>query len=199
LVRGTVPEADQDAMTFQIQLVDGRKVAAPMEAQHFDTIIDAFNGYKTGTRVLLQGIGRFNRTERLLGFDSIEHMSLIVTLDIAARLEEFRSIEDGWLEGEGKAPFPDGLDWLAQLFDQRYPDDLPIPHLYPTAEGGIQAEWSQETKEITLEIDIAERTGQWHELDTETDEDESHTLDLNDAPSWQWIVDRIHRIAQDAE
>ncbi|MHB0981313.1 MAG: hypothetical protein ACYC5Q_14805 [Thermoleophilia bacterium] len=199
LVRGTVPEADQDDMTFQVQLVDGRKVCAPIEAQHFDTIIEAFNGYKVGARVLLQGIGRFNRTERLLGFDSIEHMSMIEPTDIGARLEDLRSVKDGWLEGEGRGLSPDGLDWLAHAFDQRYSDDLPMPFLYPTEEGGIQAEWSLGANEITLEIDFSARTGNWHLLDIATDQDESRTLELDEDREWEWLVTRIEQIVGGTE
>ena len=62
-------------MTFQIQLFDGQQIEAPIAPQHFDVIIEAFNGYKNGLRFLFQGIGRFNRSEQLLGFDSIEHIS----------------------------------------------------------------------------------------------------------------------------
>ncbi len=80
-VRGTVPEADQDDMTFEIQLFDGRKIKSPVFPQHLDIILEAFNGYKNGTRILLQGIGRFDRRERLLRFDSIEHASVLDPLE----------------------------------------------------------------------------------------------------------------------
>jgi len=194
-VRGTVPEADQDNMTFQVQLIDGRKVKAPIAAQHLDTIIHAFNYYKPGTRVLLQGIGRFNRNERLLGFDSIEHVSILDALDIPARLDELRSLKDGWLEGEGQAPSHEGLDWLSQVFGQHYPDDLLLPFLYPTAEGGIQAEWSLEPNEVTLKIDLGAHAGQWHALNMETDVEASRELNLNDAGDWQWLVKQIQQMS----
>ena len=47
-------------------------------------------------------------------------------LDIPARLDEFRRMKGGWLEGEGVAPSLDGLDWLALTFERHFPDDLPF-------------------------------------------------------------------------
>jgi hypothetical protein len=193
-VRGIVPEADQEKMTFEVQFPDGRRVPAPIAAQHLDTIIETFNGYRLGSRVLLQGIGRFNRNERLLSFDSIEHISILDPLDIPARLDELRSLEDGWLEGQGCAPSHEGLDWLSQAFDQRYPDEFPLPHLYPTAEGGLRAEWSIGHNDITLEIDVGTHSGQWHKLDMDSDKDESRSLNLEEDEDWKWLVGQIQQL-----
>jgi len=197
-IRGIVPEADQEKMTFDVQLIDGRRIPATVGAQHLDTIIDAFNGYRCGSRVFLQGIGRFNRNERLLSFDSIEHASILDPLDIPARLDELRTLKDGWLEGQGCAPSQEGLDWLSQAFGQHYPDELPLPHLYPTAEGGIRAEWSIGQNEITLEIDVGAHSGQWHRLDIDSDADETKTLKLDKPKDWKWLVDQVRQLTGDA-
>ena len=54
-------------------------------------------------------------------------------LDVPARLDELRGMQDGWLEGDGKAPPHSGLDWLSGAFAKRgYPDDIPLPYTYPT-------------------------------------------------------------------
>ena len=195
-VRGPVPEADQGNMTFEVQLIDGRKIKAPLATQHLDTILKAFIGYKTTCppRVLLQGIGRFNRSERLLGFDSIEHVSILDAQDVSARLDELRPLKDGWLEGRGMALSREGLDWLSMVFDQHYPEDLPLPFLYPTEEGGIQAEWSLEPQEVTLEIDLGAHSATWHALNMETDDDTSRTLNLNDANGWTWLIEQIQQM-----
>ena len=46
--------------------------------------------------------------------------------NIAARLDEFRDMRNGWLEGEGSAPSPAGLDWLADSFTRHFPEGGPI-------------------------------------------------------------------------
>ena len=107
-VRGTVPEVNQDDMTFLIQLFDGQHIKVPIAPQHFDAILEAFNGYKNNLRFLFQGVGIFNRSEQLLGFDSIEHISPLDELDISAQIYDLRQLKDGWLEGQGKAPSEEG-------------------------------------------------------------------------------------------
>jgi hypothetical protein len=195
LIRGSVPEADQQEMTFQLQLADGHRVDAPISAQLLDGVLEAFNGYKSGSRVLLKGVGRFNRQQRLLGLDSVEHMTLLDPLDVRARLDELRALKAGWLDGEGEPLPAEGLMWLADAFDQLYPEDLQSPFLYPTPESGIQAEWSEGSKDATLAIDLKSHVAHWHELDVERDSEESRDLDLNNGDHWAWLADKIRRIS----
>lgn len=183
-VRGTVPEINQGDMTFQIQLFDGQQVKAPIAPQHFDAILEAFNGYKNDLRFLFQGVGRFNLVKKLLEFDSIERISLLDELDISAQIDDLRLLKDGWLEGQGKAPSQDGLDWLSQAFKNYYSGDLPQPYLYPTEPGGVQAEWSLDQNEITLEINLAEYAGYFHALHVEDDTEKTRNLDLGSETHW---------------
>ena len=196
LVRGCVPEADQHNMTFEIQFPDGRKVGAPIDPQHLEVVLEAFNGYRDGLRVLVQGIGRFNRHERLLGFLSIEHLTILEALDVSARLDDLRTLQQGWCEGAGKAPSSAGLDWLGESFNSRYPEELPLPHLYPTPEGGIQAEWSFPAADISVDIDIEERVGHWHVLNLQSDAEETRKLSLAQDDQWIWMIEQIRQYSQ---
>lgn len=189
-VRGVVPEVDQDDMTFEVQTMDGRKIKAPLPSQHVETILEAFNGYAKGVRVLLQGIGKFNQ-KRLEGFESIEHVGFLDPLDIPTRLYELRSLKDGWLEGRGKALHLDGLDWLAKAFEDQFPADLALPYMYPTAEGGIQAEWTISSTEITLNIDLSSRKAEWHSVHLDTHKEHSQNLDLSTGDGWHWVAEMV--------
>ena len=71
------------------------------------------------------------------------------------------------------------------------PDDLALPHVYPTVEGGVQAEWSISRREISLSVDPATREGTWHVLDMGTDSEEERTLDLTDDRAWTWVAEQI--------
>jgi hypothetical protein len=196
--RGSIPEADQDDMTFELQLIDGRKISAPMTAQHLETILEAFNAYRAGTRVLMQGIGRFNRSEKLVGFESVEHVSLLDPLDVPARLDELRLLKDGWFEGKGNAPVSAGIDWLSDEFTRAYPEELPLPFVYPTPEGGIRLEWSLGSNEVTLDIDLATHVADLHALNLNSDKVYEESLNLNEPAEWASLVEQIQRIGEES-
>ena len=201
-LRGTIPEANQHEMTFELQLIQGQKVAGPIPDQHFETILRGFNGYRHNTRVLLQGVGRYNRQNRLIGMESVEHIALLEPLDVPARLDEFRGLRDGWLEGEGLAPNHEGLDWLSVSFERIFPDDLPLPYLFPNPEGGIEAEWTLGEHSVVFEINLDAHRGHWLSFDKQSDDDEEEdgrTLDLDDSTCWTWLSDEIRRLSEAAE
>ncbi len=196
VLRGSIPEADQDRRTFELQLIHGHKVPCPIPDPHIDTILKAFNGYRENLRVLLQGIGKYDRQNRLVGVEAVEHISLLDPLDVPARLDEFRDMKDGWLEGEGVAPSMDGLDWLASTFDRHFPDDLPLPYLYPTPEGGVEAEWSLGSQSVIFEIDLATHRDDWLCFDKQSDCEDTRLLNLDTADSWAWLVTEIRRLKE---
>jgi len=195
-LRGSIPEADQGKMTFELQIINGPRVRAPIAGQHLPTVLDAFNGYKQGVCVLLQGIGRYDRYERLQSLESVERLSLLEVNDIAVRVEELKALRHGWLDGKkGFAPDKAGLDWLTEAFQRNYPDELLPPYLYPTAEGGVQAEWSVSTWEVTLEINLERKRGEWHALEMTSEKEEEKSLNLDESDSWQWLATEIVRKA----
>lgn len=77
-------------------------------------------------------------------FLDVEEVLLIESYGSArVRLNELRDIQPGWLDGvEGHPIAPDlarRVDYALNVMEEWA---LPLPRLYPTPEGGIQAEWS---------------------------------------------------------
>lgn len=114
---------------------------------------------------------------------------------MSIQTDKLRNLKDGWLDGKGFAPAHEQLVWLVLAFDNEYEFDLPKPYLYPTAEGGVQAEWSLAPHEITLEIDLAQKSGEWHSLNLDTMVGEEKTLDLSSAADWSWLNKFIRKHA----
>jgi plasmid stability protein len=117
-------------------------------------------------------------------------------LDVSARLEELKSLKDGWLDGTGLAPRPDALDWLAASFDRFYPQELLRPHIYPTPTGGVRAEWTSGPHEVSVEIKLPNHSAEWHSLNLDTDEVEVRPLNLDKLNDWQWILDRLRGLSK---
>ena len=128
-------------------------------------------------------------------------MVATVQSEIKRRLAELRDLQDGWADGMqnvrdwgsgfGKAPSHDGLAWLTVQFERFYPNDAPRPRIYPTPEGGIQAEWPLGD----LEIDIDAHTAEWFSTDLSVDSSEECILNLDDPTDWQWVIDQLRRDA----
>lgn len=79
------------------------------------------------------------------------------TLDVTARITQLLLLRDGWLDGEGLAPAHSGLGWFANAWQSHWPPELPLPHLYPTPSGGLEAESTMGDASISVEIDLATR------------------------------------------
>jgi hypothetical protein len=110
---------------------------------------------------------------------------------MAARLDEFRGLKQGWLNGKGHFLNPAGLDWLTRQLETVYPEELSPPYLYPTAEGGVQAEWTIGKEEISLEINLLNHTAEWHQLNLINSAEDFRCLNLNNEEDWKWIFKQI--------
>ena len=198
-IRGAISEVDQDDMTFDIHPIFGRKVSGTISEHHYETFMEAFNGYREGVRVAIEGVGKYDQQHRLTALQEIAQINILDPLDVPTRLGEFRDMKAGWLDGDGIAPARAGLDWLAESFERWYPDNAPLPFTYPTPSGGVQFEWSTGGQEISLEVDLRTRQSVWHRLDASTLSDDERELDLEEAASWQWIGAQIVRFSEQAE
>ncbi len=157
------------------------RCADAIVAWNVDSIIDAITG-------------KYGHQNRLVSQETPGQVTTLDPLDVSARLNEFRLMEDGWLDGSGLAPNHAGLDWLSNTFASHYPSSRQLPYTYPTPEGGVQFEWSLGPHEISLEIDLGIHMGIWHCLDLTTDASEAMNLDLNTSEAWNWLADQIQQL-----
>lgn len=114
-------------------------------------------------------------------------------------IEEIRQLKHGWLDGAGLAPRSDHLDWFVAAFERHYPDDLPLPRIYPTESGDLQAEWSLPRDEISIEIDLASRRAIGHALAKVGDAESSFEVDLGTELAWAELARVIRDHCPEAE
>ncbi len=186
-VRGTIPEADKSKQTFTIQLDAGQRIIADLKPPHQQAILTAFDKYEEKCHVLVSGVGRFDKYDKLIRFESIEHISILDPLDVVTRLNEIAELEDGWLNGEGIGPDKKALQWFAETFDDNYEGALPLPLIFPTLEGGIQAEWSNLSIDISLKVNLLDKTAYFHSLNLENGEAFENTFSLTDIEGWRFL------------
>lgn len=65
------------------------------------------------------------------------------TAALNARLAELADLRDAWLDGEGLALTPHALATASTLLGRLATEhpDAPCPHVFPTPEGAVSAEW----------------------------------------------------------
>ena len=107
------------------------------------------------------------------------------------QLDELTKLQNGWLNGEGKASSEYDLRWLKKLVIEHIPESL-NPHVYPTPEGGVQLEWDFGPYRASLEIDLSKCIGEWHCLNLVTDESKNRTFILTVPHCWGWLVTELH-------
>lgn len=190
VLEGLIPEISQARMTFQIELANGRKLNAPLNSDLLESAIETLNGYRQGLQSRFSGKGIVSRFDgRVLEIISID--SIINRLKIDAQLDSLRILKDGWLEGGGNAPPQAGIEWLGSRFKTHFQAKTPLPYLYPTETGGIQAEWSLGLHEISLDMHLDTHLGLWNDLNLDSDVDHEKQLNLDEDSNWDWLAKQI--------
>ena len=112
-------------------------------------------------------------------------------IDAPARLEEFKEVEDGWLDGEGIAPSHDGLDWLIGAVKSHSPAKEMPTKCYLTRDARVRMEWSGGGTFMCMRVDLYLHTGGWQWSNSKSLEFKHGKLDLDEASSWEWWVSKV--------
>ena len=204
-VRGAVSAVDLKNMKFRLEPIHGAMIYCPFSEQHKGTVLKALASYKNSEsprkmRVRVQTTGTYDRQDRLQSVESVRSVDVLDPLDVHARLDEFRSLRDGWLEGQGVGPSHAGLDWLSNVFERYYPDDLQLPYTYPMADGGVSLEWSFGIRDIDIEVNLENCTGEWYVFHSGTKSgEEEKTVKLDKPDDWMWICQRLQDLMEQSE
>ncbi len=194
-LRGRVAEMDQARGSFELELRDGTKLKAPLGEQHRAALLEAFDAYRSGNYyILVQAIAIKDRANHLKEIQTVEHVSQLDMLDVGLRLDELANLTDGWLDGLGIAPKAEHLNRLAEHFDSLFATDLLLPHIYPTAEGGIQAEWSVDDWEVTLEVNLGSLQADYQALNMLNHNSTDMNLELSTPEGWAELENQLRAI-----
>ena len=105
--------------------------------------------------------------------------------DIPRRLAELAALTPGWVDGEGR-PLPEGaVPWLADWLQARAAEGMPVPYLYLTEAGELQAEWDVGRLGCEMTMGPESRRAEWWDFDR----DASGQLDMTDpAAVAEWVA-----------
>lgn len=172
---GRIYEADVERGVFHV-LVDGQKLPGSFTPEHENILLAALRDHER-TRVRLLGTGRYDAQNRLERIEELTDVSLVeegqlAPEDLEDRVGELTALGTGWLDGDGKPLDPSGLNKVsAVLLDLHEQEDVPIPYVYPRPEGGVQAEWTIGTWELSATIDLTSGATSLDAVDIDTGAD----------------------------
>lgn len=197
-LKGRIPEVDQADYCFELELRDGNKLKAPLLEHHRKAVLDAHYSYRNGALVAIKGVIQRDRADRRKGFESVEHITPLDSLDIETRLDDLAQLQDGWMDGKGHVLDRTALQRLAQAFDEHFAPDLPLPYLYPTAEGGVQAEWTLGDWEVSLDIALPALVAEYQSIHLKTGEGRELELALaaDDGSDWVTLNDALTKLQE---
>jgi len=193
---GQVAEGSHEKNIFTIKQRDGSLVTAPKDRMNNDVVTEAYRGFYEGRKVSVRGVGRYNRAGKLLRIETVDQITPIDPLDIEQRLLDLRELRDGWYDGRGVTLDAAGLDWLQESFLFRFDDArLPLPRLFPTVEGNVQAEWSLGSWEVSLEIDLKLKKGFFQAVQVVSGVQKDEEFELEKLEAWQKLGDLLEGIS----
>ena len=107
----------------------------------------------------------------------------------------FRGLAKGARRERGS--FSGGLDLLTRVgawFDEYLNDDTPLPRLYPTPEGGVEAEWLIDRLDVSIEFDEAAGSIEWHAMDLDTGVADEQTIEFDDSEALDDLGRKMARV-----
>lgn len=153
---GWVSEVDADHMSCLIRLRMGpaSPIPAPLDEVSFAAAKEVLEPKGEGPPVRISGVGVFDTDQRLIRFDSIHDVTVLEDADELAtldrRFDELAALPAGWLDGEGASPDAVVLDRARRILAELVYFDVPRPRVFPTPEGGVQAEWTVAGHEVSV-------------------------------------------------
>ncbi|KUZ65261.1 hypothetical protein WI38_11230 [Burkholderia ubonensis] len=184
-VRGVLSEVDAKAKTFMLHALSGERVTAAYLPEIGNTVIDSLKAYDQGGRVLVTGTTVRDGADRLLRLETVSRVDPLDPLDVAWRLDELANLSQGWMDGEGERLSAEGLRWLSAAWESMW-TELPLPYLYPTLTGGVEAEWSAGASQASLSIDFDSKHGMWVSSNDPFDAD-GRDFDLSTEEGWRQL------------
>ncbi|MFN3589619.1 MAG: hypothetical protein ACK4UP_09560 [Spirosomataceae bacterium] len=185
-LRGIITALDKDRKTFEIQPVNSPKIKSEYPPHFLDILQSTFNEMESGKKVLIKGVGAFNVSDRLTKLGEIQDVIGLDYLDVPARLEELTQLPQGWFDGiQGELIPKVAAKWLGEKFDEYYDsENLPLPATFPTPDGNIQFEWSINSNEVAISVNLTSKLADFYAFHTHNQTEIAENLDLSTDQAW---------------
>lgn len=184
---GVVRETDVDQDSFEIRLADDRRIAVRASRPFLKQIVQSL---QRDSAVRVSGTGVYDAEGKLLRVAQAADVSAAEEGDVASgrpgcrisvdeQVDSLKGLPDGWLDGDGRAFDGAALAWSAKLLTGIVNGfDLATPHIYPTPDGSVRAEWSRPRWEVSAELDSSRKLSEVRAVRLDADEVRERSFSL---------------------
>lgn len=118
---------------------------------------------------------------------------------IISRIESFKTLPDGWCDGEGQAASNLGINWMRRQVLRFLAWDIGEPAVFPSPDGTIELEWREGQSQAFLEIDLLAKKAEWYtfSLNTPTNITQKE-ISLSRDDDWKIIVQLLESFMKGA-
>ena len=202
-MRGWIMELNAEKDSYTFKAIAGPKLIGRYPPELAQRVLEAVGEFQRdkfqSSKVLIHGLTDYDLNDQPVRVAETHHLEMLDPNDVAARCEEIGQLKDGWLEGEGIAPSPDRLQAFVNAWNAAATDRLPLPFIYPTPDGGIQMEWTQDIWEISAEVDLNELSAELLAVNVKTGESREADVVLVDPEGWEPMIDFVNQAGEGAE
>ncbi len=196
-LRGWITEVNAEKNSYTIKVIGGPKLFGNYPRELAKRVLDALSEFQRdkfqSCKVLVRGQVDYDLNDQPVKVTETQHIELLDPNDVAARCEELAQLKDGWLDGEGTAPTKAGLAAFSSAWGNAETAALPLPHIYPTPEGGVQMEWTQDGWEISAEVELASLKAELMAVNVVTREALDEEVTLNTPEGWAALLTFVMR------
>ncbi len=152
-VEGEVEEIDDATGRCKLRTRDGTRIEIPFEITERESFLEAMQA-RPVARVRARGTVSVSKMSKVEDLEVVDDERAGEVQRIWDRLVAFRSIGNGWCEGEGVAVTDLANARVKSVIARLLVENpsIPAPSIYPTLIGGIQAEWKLGPWVVDLEF-----------------------------------------------
>lgn len=185
VIRGNIYEVNRDAKSFCLHSNKGSLTGFYTEAIQ-DKILEAFN-QKYGYPILVEADLTYDVRGKVKKAERISKAEIVDFKNMKDRIDNLIEMGNSWPITNYKKDLKVLLKNFMEKWEAHADPKMENPCIFPMDPDGIQVDWTDGSRHLTIEISLKDLKGELALQDTSTDEYEESSINLSSLSSWKVI------------
>jgi hypothetical protein len=188
---GKIGAVNKKKRTFTLTTTSNEERSFKWDDKLKEDVLRAFGDFEKGQFVKIKLVATSKGKQKLI-IDEVDRLS---PLDFELQFERIKNLKNGWFDGNGYSYDKDILDSFLADVDQYYPETIENPYIFPTIEGNILFEWSFKRDEVSLEINLKDRSTLWCSINLSNDKETIKEINLITRDDWNTLINMLRELS----